>query len=326
MIITRTPFRVSYLGGGTDIPWFFENYGGGAVISAAIDKYMFLSAHPMFASDKILLKYSTTELAESARDLNHPIAREILTDEGLSGIDISVSADIPAGTGLGSSSAFTVGLTHLARAYKGNYISKMDLASQACHIELDLLKEPIGKQDQFASAFGGLNLYEFLPSGEVLVKPLQLDTESLTWLRNCMVLVRTGVTSRSASEILRKQGEESKSTEDIANSLQGLRTLALDAFSELQADVRAIGPMVASSWELKKRSSPFVSNSGIDQLIDFGISNGAMGSKLLGAGQGGFVLFIVEPDKKKDFISLFKENTAISVDIDYAGSTVVYYQ
>ena len=326
MIITRTPFRVSFLGGGTDIPWFYENHGGGAVISTAIDRYMYLSAHPMFANDDLLLKYSATELVKSAADLRHPIAREVLVKHDVRGLDISVSADIPAGTGLGSSSAFTVGLTQLVHASQGRFISKASLANEACHIELDLLKEPIGKQDQYASAFGGVNLYSFLPNGQVDVTPLVLDSDSIDWLNSSMVLVRVGSTSRSASDILRHQGEAAKKEQSIVRSLSGLRDLTLSSFPEIQADITRLGEFLNESWELKKASSPSATSAVIDSMIEVGLRNGALGAKLLGAGQGGFVLFLVNPSKSQNLLQAFKGAVSLRVETDQTGSCVVYYK
>jgi D-glycero-alpha-D-manno-heptose-7-phosphate kinase len=323
MIITRTPFRVSFLGGGTDLPWFFEEETG-AVISTAIDKYMYLSAHPLFSSENILLKYSTTEFVTRPQDLKHPIAREVLSREQINGIDISVTADVPSGSGLGSSSAFTVGMEHLVAAYKNKFASQQELAMRACNIEIDILKEPIGKQDQYASAFGGLNLYVFQKDGTVDVRPLNLSPDNWDFLANSMVLVRIGNGSRSASKILSEQAQNSKKGTDQFNALKDLRDLTIDSFSTLSNDIRELPSLLNQSWELKKLSNPETSNKEIDELIARGKSLGASGSKLLGAGSSGFVLFMVEPEIRQDFINRLTGRNCLIVRPDRTGSTVIY--
>lgn len=323
MIITRTPFRVSFLGGGTDLPWFYEEETG-AVISTAIDKYMYLSAHPLFSSENILLKYSTTEYVSRPQDLKHPIAREVLSRELLNGIDISVTADVPSGSGLGSSSAFTVGMEHLVAAYKNRFASQEELATRACNIEIDILKEPIGKQDQYASAYGGLNLYLFQRDGTVDVRPLNLSPENWDFLAKSMVLVRVGTGSRSASKILGEQAQSSKKGTKQFNALKDLRDLTVASFSTISNDIRELPRILNASWELKKISNPNASNQEIDELISKGKSLGASGSKLLGAGSSGFVLFIVEPEMRQNFIERLSGRNCLAIRPDRTGSTVIY--
>ena len=326
MLITRTPFRASFFGGGTDIPWFYENHGGGAVISAAIDKYMYLSAHPMFDSKQILLKYSKIELVERASDLVHPIAREILTSRDCGGVDIGVSADIPAGTGLGSSSAFTVSLLNLVNGLQGIYMNKHALAQAACDTEINKLGEPIGKQDQYASAFGGLNKYEFQSDGSVSVTPLVQGKEALARMDQSLFLVRVGTSTRSASAILRSQRESSVGDRRIVDSLKRLRDFTLDSFEIMQNDPERLGELLKISWDLKKESSPAATNEVIEAIISEGLDAGATGAKLLGAGGGGFVLFYVPPPSRDRFVKNMSKSNPFNVSIDFQGSAIVYHK
>lgn len=324
MLVVRTPFRASLLGGGTDIPWFFESHGGGAVISSAIDKYMYLSTHPLFDSSEILLKYSRIERVGQASFLEHPIARAVLSEFGLGGLDISVSADVPAGTGLGSSSAFTVGLIHLLNAYSNREVTKDELANEACRIEIEVLREPIGKQDQFASAFGGLNLITFGESGGVRVTPMNVDAESLEWLSSSLLLVKVGAESRSASKVLDYQRKYSIESELAIRGLNDLRDLTLDSVSEIEKDIRSLGKSLQLGWDLKKKSHPHANMSEVDNLIEDGIREGALGAKLLGAGGGGFVLFLVEKEIMPKLIQKFHPLATMVVGLDSFGSKLVY--
>lgn len=323
MLITRTPFRVSFLGGGSDIPWFYESNGGGAVISTAIDKYMFLSGHTLFDSPDILLKYSKMERVSSANNLVHPIAREIMLRHGLTGVDISVSADIPAGTGLGSSSAFTVGLLNLAHSMVGRSRSAESLAAEACEIEIEILGEPIGKQDQYASALGGLNLYTFRPDGGVDIAPLNLDASSIEWLNTSMLLVKLPGGPRSAGGVLRGQREASKASGGIAQALVDLRELTINSLPELRSDITSLGRLLKQAWGLKKASHPTSQLEDADLLITLGIANGALGAKVLGAGNGGFVLFLVEDKLKARVLESLGSVVTIEPKVDMYGSTVI---
>lgn len=323
MIITRTPFRVSFLGGGTDIPWFYEE-NGGCVISTAIDKYMYLSAHPLFESESTLLKYSKTERVDNLERIEHPIFREVLKRYQTQGLDISVSADFPAGTGLGSSSSFTVGLVNLLKSHKGEFASKQYLAETACDIELVRLSEPIGKQDQYAAAFGGLNFIDFQTNGSVAVSPIVLNEESSRWLSEAMVLVWIGSAPRSASEMLRSQAKAATESRDVKQALIELAEVTRQSRSRIQQDISELGALLKSSWELKKRSNPAGVTEVIDELVEFGISKGALGAKLLGAGGSGFVLFLVEPTQVERFIQDVGPSRSHQVRVDNIGSTVIY--
>ena len=214
MIITRAPFRVSFCGGGSDLPPYFEKYGG-CVLSTTIRKYMYLTIHNNFHKDQIVLKYSKTETVTDYDSIEHRYFKQCLQDFGIKGVEISSMADIPAGTGLGSSSSFTVALLHLLHTYKGEYVSKYKLAKEACEVEITKLKEPIGKQDQFAAAFGGLNFYEFLPSGFVRVEPIIMAPESYRKLEDNILMFYLGGT-HCASRILKEQTRNVGTEEKIA--------------------------------------------------------------------------------------------------------------
>jgi D-glycero-alpha-D-manno-heptose-7-phosphate kinase len=324
MILTRTPFRVSFLGGGSDIPWFYEEFGGGAVLSTAIDRHMYISGHDLFDSDDTLVKYSKTERVVAPEHLKHPIAREVLTRAGIRGIDISVTADIPAGTGLGSSSAFTVGLINLVRTYSSLAVDPDTLASEACKVELEYLKEPIGKQDQYATAFGGLNLIRFQDDGSVLVEPLNLGLEAMDWLSNAIVLVRLDQQTRSASAVLEGQKAASHLDSKVASALVDAREIAIAGALAIRSDVTKLGELVRASWDLKKLSHPTSNLEVADQLITHGLKHGAIGGKLLGAGGGGFVMFIVNPSQKRVLIESVGKVALIEPRIELLGSAIVY--
>jgi D-glycero-alpha-D-manno-heptose-7-phosphate kinase len=324
MLLTRTPFRVSFLGGGSDIPWFYQEHGGGAVLSTAIDRHMYISGHALFDSDDVLVKYSKTERVGRPQDLKHPIAREVLTRAGIKGIDISVTADIPAGTGLGSSSAFTVGLINLARTYKSLEASPETLAAEACKVEVEYLEEPIGKQDQYASAFGGLNLIRFGVDGSVEVQPVRLDVDSFDWLGNAIVLVRLDQQTRSASAVLQGQKAASNLDTQVSGALADAREVAIAGAHTIASDITKLGELVKTSWELKKLSHPTSGLEVADQLVSHGLKHGALGGKLLGAGGGGFVMFIVEPSRKSALIESLGRVAFIEPGIEMLGSTIVY--
>lgn len=323
MLITRTPFRVSFLGGGTDLPWFYREYGG-AFLSTAIDKYVYLHAHPMFDAEKTLIKYSQTELVSDPGQVKHPIIREGLIRFGVKGIDFGVSSDIPAGTGLGSSSSFTVGLVHLLSTYSNITLNKEDLAAEACNIELNKLQEPIGIQDQFAASFGGLGFYQIDTSGVVTHRPINLDYDSLKWLDNSMLLVRISSSTRSASDVLYEQKKFVEANTSAIDSLIELKSLAIRASETVPRDITVIGKHLKEAWDLKKQSNPNATSPAIDDIVNLGLNNGALGAKVLGAGGGGFVLFVCNPDARTRVANIFPGSKTISPKIDLIGSHVIY--
>lgn len=322
MLITRTPLRVSFLGGGTDLPWF-SNEHEGLVISTSIDKYVYLTAHPLLEKDQVILKYSKTESVGNPKDLKHPIARTVLSDLGINGIDIGVTSDLPAGTGMGSSSAFTVGLGQICHAFLGRHMSARNLAEYACKIELDILKEPIGKQDQVASAFGGLNLIYFSRSGDFEVKRLILKKDVLKYLAESLVLIRFGGT-RSASSLLKKQADSIQSDKEKLANLVKLRDLTEKSVEIFSTNPEKLGSLLWESWKLKHSLSASTENNLANQYIEQAMSHGASGGKLLGAGEAGFILLQVPPARKLEVLQKLGEPSTVDFKFESLGSTIIY--
>jgi len=319
MIITRTPFRVSFCGGGSDLPAFYERYGG-CVLSTSIRKYMYLSLHDYFDRDKIILKYSQTELVDSYDQIQHKYFKQCLSDFQIKGVAISSMADIPAGTGLGSSSSFTVGLLQLLHAYKGEYISPYKLAKDACEVEINKLGEPIGKQDQFAAAFGGLKFYEFAPNGFVKVEPIIMLKESYIQLEKNLLLFYIGGT-HSASMILT---EQSKNIIDKASAQLKMCDIARALKRELQNNnIDAMGELLDENWLLKRTLASNISNPTIDYIYDTALEAGATGGKLLGAGGAGFMLFYV-PKNHDDVRAALSQYREVEFEIDNSGSSIIF--
>ena len=253
MIITRAPFRVSFCGGGSDLPSFYEKYGG-CVLSTTIRKYMYLTIHKFFETDRIVLKYSKTENVQEFDEIDHRIFKQCLTDFNLKGIEISSMADVPAGTGLGSSSTFTVALLQLLYTYTGQYVSKYKLAKEACAVEIEKLGEPIGKQDQFAAAFGGLKFYEFMPDGFVSVEPVIMAPESYRKLENNLMMFYIGGV-HSATEILKEQSQNILAADKVLVQ-QEMCEITRVLKKELQKNnVDVMGELLHENWMLKKSLS-----------------------------------------------------------------------
>jgi len=321
MIGTRTPFRMSFIGGGSDLKEFYS-IKPGCVISTAINKYMYIFVHPFF-DNRIQIKYSKTELVDRIEDIKHPIAREALKKFGMMGIDINSIADIPAGTGLGSSSSYTVGLLHALYNYADQQVSVNQLAREACEIEIDILKEPIGKQDQYASSFGGLNLIRFFPTGEVNVEPVIMPPEAYEKLQDNLLLFYTG-TTRSASKVLNDQKNNlinDRSKFDIQDQMTELVEKAKNYLFESNLD--SFGKILDENWKLKRSLSNKISNSDIDDLYTLAKNNGALGGKILGAGGGGFFLFYCEPDKKENLRLALKKLREIKFMFDSSGTKTI---
>ena len=325
MIITRAPFRVSFCGGGSDIPSFYEKYGG-CVLSTTIRKYMYLTIHNYFYKDRISLKYSHAEEVEDFESIQHKYFRQCLRDFNLKGIEITSMADIPAGTGLGSSSAFTVSLLHLLYTYKGEYVSKYKLAKDACEVELEKLGEPIGKQDQFAAAFGGLKFYEFLPSGFVNVEPIIMKPESYKKLESNIMMFYIGGT-HSASEILKEQKKNigAFGSENKINAQKRMCEIARYLKKSLQEnDVDALGELLHENWVLKKSLAGGISNPLIDDVYDRALCAGAKGGKLLGAGGAGFMIFYVPRDKHNRVRKALFDLREMEFEMDNSGASIVH--
>lgn len=321
MIITRAPFRVSFCGGGSDLPNFYEKYGG-CVLSTTIKKYMYLTIHNYFEKDQIVLKYSKTEIVKDFDKIEHRIFKQCLKDFDIKGVELSSMADIPAGTGLGSSSTFTVALLHLLHTYKGEYVSKYRLAKEACEIEIKKLGDPIGKQDQFAAAFGGLKFYEFMPNGFVNVEPIIMAPESYTKLENNLLMFYLGGT-HLASVILREQTQNIKEV-DKATIQKEMCEIARQLKAELQNNnVDAMGELLHRNWMLKKSLASGISNSLIDDVYEKALKAGATGGKLLGAGGAGFMLFYVPEDKQSEVRAALGDLREMNFELDNSGATIV---
>lgn len=322
MIITRAPFRVSFCGGGSDLPSFYEQYGG-CVLSTSIRKYMYLTIHHYFHQDQMVLKYSQTETVRSYDEIQHKYFKQCLKDFGVMGVEISSMADIPSGTGLGSSSSFTVALLHLLYTYQGEYVSKYKLAKEACAVEIEKLGEPIGKQDQFAAAFGGLKFYEFMPNGFVNVEPIVMAPQSYDTLeKNILMFYLGGV--HSASAILKEQSSNVK-TQDKAKVQLKMCELTRTLKEELQKNnVDAMGELLHENWMLKKSLASGISNPLIDEVYEKAMGAGALGGKLLGAGGAGFMIFYVKPEKQAVVRAALSDLREMDFEMDNSGASIVH--
>ena len=322
MIITRSPFRVSFCGGGSDIPSYYEKYGG-CVLSTTIRKYMYLTIHNSFYQDRIVLKYSKTETVSNYEDIEHKYFKQCLKDFALMGVEISSMADIPSGTGLGSSSSFTVALLHLLHTYKGEYVSKYKLAKDACDLEINKLGEPIGKQDQFAAAFGGLKFYEFMPNGFVNIEPIVMNPQSYRILEDNILMFYLGGV-HSASDILQEQNQNIK-TKDKAQTQQQMCEITRTLKEELQRNnVDAMGELLHENWMLKKSLASGVSNSLIDETYEKAMNAGALGGKLLGAGGAGFMIFYVKPEGQASVRKSLSSLREMDFEMDNSGASIVH--
>ncbi|HLY78807.1 MAG TPA: kinase [Caulobacteraceae bacterium] len=297
MIISRTPLRVSFFGGGSDLPAFYRRHGG-AVLSTAIDKSVYVTVSRKF-DDAVRVSYSRTEEVSCSRDVEHPLVREALGLLGITGgIEITSVADIPArGTGLGSSSAFTVGLLNALHAYQGRHAAADQLAEESCRIEIERCDEPIGKQDQYAAAFGGLNLIRFHPDESVEVTKVICPPDALAELKRRLMFFYTG-TTRSASPLLAQQSANVAADGPAFHATRELTSLAETAFKMLCAgDVSPLGQMLHQAWRLKRELASGISTTAIDLAYDAALAAGAEGGKLLGAGGGGFLMFLAPPER-----------------------------
>jgi D-glycero-alpha-D-manno-heptose-7-phosphate kinase len=293
-------------GGGTDLKSYYSKYGG-FLIAGAIDKYVFLSANKRFY-DSIRLSYSQTEIVDSVDNIKHRIFREALKFlDRNNGIELVSIADVPANCGLGSSSSFTVSLLNALHAYKREFISQKQLAEEACHIEIDVLGEPIGKQDQYISAFGGVTTLTFEKDGNVIVEPVKLSEEAMDELERNILLFHTGI-ERSASEILSEQNEKSKKGEaEVIETLHQIKNIGLETKKAFEnGDLDRFGELLDAHWQTKKHLSKKVSNGFIDDCYEIAMRNGALGGKIMGAGGGGFFMFYCGEEQAK-LINVLKE-------------------
>ena len=295
MIIVRSPLRISLGGGGTDLPSYYREHSG-FLVAAAIDKYVYITLHHTFQPG-LIIKYSKMEKVDSVAEIQHPIIRESMRELGImdTHLEIASMADIPAGTGLGSSGSFTTGLLRALHASQRNLIHPNQLAEQACDIEINRLGEPIGKQDQYIAAYGGLTCFRFLPNDAVEAWPLKISSKTLHELEDNLLLFFTGY-SRNASSILKEQDEKSKHSErEMIDNLHFVKELGRQSQAALeQGEVRKFGELMNVHWEHKKKRSGGMSNSRIDDWYRLALDNGAVGGKLIGAGGGGFLMFYAE--------------------------------
>lgn len=326
MIISKTPLRMSFVGGGTDLPSFYRKFGG-AVVSTAIDKYMYITVNKKFDSG-IRASYSQTEEVEHVHQIKHPLIRAALEITGCTnGIQLSSMADIPSsGSGLGSSSAFTVGLLHALYGYKNRYVSPQTLAEQCCRIEIDICGEPIGKQDQYAVAFGGLNFVRFHPDDTVSVDPIICSRQTIEAIEESIVIFYTG-RNRSASELLTKQRAATEKSPDTQKILIEMAKLAYDLKKTLEnSDIATFGSILHENWTLKRRLVDGISDSAIDTWYEAAISAGATGGKILGAGNGGFLLFVAPKDRHDAISFALPGLRRFKFGFDRAGSQIIFFR
>lgn len=321
MIITKTPFRVSFCGGGSDIADFYREHGG-CVLGTTINRYMYLSIHPYFDPEMISLKYSQNETVRDFSEISHPIFRCVLEETGIRGVEITSTADVPAGTGLGSSSAFTVGLLHTLYCYRGGHVPKGRLAEEACRVEIERLGAPIGKQDQYAAAFGGLNFIRFHRDDTVSVEPVITGGSTLKRLQENLVMFYTGLT-HDANRILSEQKRNISGKEKTRNLLK-MCALAGDMRHSLENNsLDDFGAILDEGWRRKRELAGGISGAAIDGWYETALKYGAAGGKLLGAGGGGFLLFYC-PQEKQGLLAEKLGLRRFPFRFEHDGSSVVY--
>jgi D-glycero-alpha-D-manno-heptose-7-phosphate kinase len=324
MITVRSPLRITLGGGGTDLPSYYRNHDG-FLISAAIDKYVYVSVMRAFV-EGIFLKYSKFESVKSILEVQHPIIREALTllDFKTPQIEITTLADIPAGTGLGSSGSFTTALLKALHVHRRRHIHQEDLAKLACQIEIDILQEPIGKQDQYIAALGGITCLSFNGDETVTASPLNIDMKTMFELEDNLLLFFTGF-SRSASGILKDQNDRSiTNDQSMIENLHYVKNLGIRSKDALEAgDTHAFGKLMHEHWEHKKNRSSGMSNLKIDELYELGCRNGAIGGKLVGAGGGGFLMFMASDREKLRRVMNGMGLEEVRFKFDFEGARVV---
>jgi len=328
MIISMTPIRVSFLGGGTDYPEYFSRHGG-ATLGSSIDKYTYITVSPLteFFHHTIRVSYSKTELCKSVDEIQHPSVRECLRFLGIEGgIEINVVSDLPARTGLGSSSSFTVGLLHALHGFKGKLVSWEQLASEAVYVERELLKERVGLQDQYTCAKGGLIHLEFNGSNRVNMKPVVVSRERLRALQERLMLFYTGI-QRYAHEVLEQQLERTRSgvLSSYLRKLYALVEQGIDVLSN-EHHLSSFGELLNDGWNCKKQLSDTISNQIIDNAYERARNAGAIGGKLLGAGSGGFLLLYVEPYNREEVSRSLSDMREVTFDLENQGSRIIFYR
>jgi D-glycero-alpha-D-manno-heptose-7-phosphate kinase len=324
MIIARSPLRITLGGGGTDLPSYYSEHDG-FLIAAAIDKYVYITVHQTFIDD-LIVKYSMLERVSRIEDLKHPIMREAFKLVGIDirGLEITSMADIPAGTGLGSSGSFTTALLKALHAYRKQLIHPRELAEEACDIEINKLGEPIGKQDQYIAAFGGVTCFEFNKDDSVKARPLKVDTETLYNLEDNLLLFFTGY-SRSASSILKEQNDKTKKNDsDMIKNLDYVKDLGLRSLKALESSkLSEFGQLMHEHWEHKKKRSGNMSNPKIDEWYELALRNGAVGGKVIGAGGGGFLMFYAEDKTRLRHAMIGAGMTEVRFRFDFEGTKTI---
>jgi D-glycero-alpha-D-manno-heptose-7-phosphate kinase len=327
MIITRTPFRISFFGGGTDYPlWYREN--GGAVLSTTIDKYCYISCRylPPFFAHRHRIVYSKIEDVKDVGEIEHPAVKAVLDwMKWERGLEVHHDGDLPARSGLGSSSSFTVGLIHALNALQGRYISKEELASQALYVEQEVIREVVGSQDQISAAFGGLNRIQFRRDGEFDVDPIVLPRERLAELQASLMLCFTGL-SRLAPEVAKSKVDNFKARERALRTMGAMVDTAIGILRESATPIVEFGRLLDESWRHKRSLSDKVSNPEIDELYATALAAGASGGKLCGAGGGGFLLLFVAPDRQDAVRRKLERLVHVPFLFETSGSRVVLYQ
>lgn len=321
MIITRSPLRISLGGGGTDLPSYYREHSG-FLIAAAIDKYVYITLHQTFVPE-LIIKYSKLERVLTVDEVEHPIIREALRMVGIEApsLEITSMADIPAGTGLGSSGSFTTALLKAFHAHKKNLVHPAELAEQACQIELEKLGEPIGKQDQYIAAYGGITCFKFMPGGQVEAWPLKISQETLYDLEDNLLLFFTGY-ARSASKILQEQDDKSKQADKaMIENLHFVKELGLQSQAALESDnLPEFARLMDIHWQRKKERSRSMSNQDINEWYDCAMANGALGGKLIGAGGGGFLMFYAKDKARLRHAMREKGLTEVRFRFDFEGT------
>lgn len=326
MIISRTPYRISFFGGGTDYAEWYKEHGG-AVLATTINKYSYITCRylPPFFEHKYRIVWSKSELTQNISEIQHPSVRETLKFMGINrGVEIHHVGDLPARTGLGSSSSFTVGLTHALYALNGKMVTKRHLALDAIHIEREILKENVGAQDQTSAAFGGFNKIDFGGEQQILVHPITLSPKKCQNLQDHLMLFFTGF-SRTASEIA---GEQIKQTPHKKNELHKMREMVDEAINILnggESDIRDFGRLLHENWMIKRSLTDKISTPQIDKIYNDALEAGALGGKLLGAGGGGFILFFVEPEFQPAIKEKLKKLLYVPFKFENIGSQIIYY-
>ena len=326
MIVTRAPLRIPLGGGGTDLPAYYRKHGG-FILSAAVNKYVFITMNRMKVDDSFRIKYSRTEIVNDVNEIEHPLVREALKMAALGGgLEIASMADVPAGTGMGSSGTFLVSLLTALHAYKREYLPTWSLAEEACTIEIDIVGQPSGKHDQYMAAFGGLTCLDIDGDGVVTVNPLKISAHGVDQLRNSLTLYYTGI-RRESSDILSEQSRAVKEDrKDVVDCLHTIKEIGLEIKRALEAgDLDRFGRLLDDHWQTKKKLSSKVSGAMIDRWYDVAMDSGALGGKLMGAGGGGFLMFYCDNGAKGVLRqAMDKEGLReMPFDFDFEGAKVL---